>query len=103
MAQWVLKDNGKIVPRRTLRRLSPAELSLTNETEAEKRIQFTTSICGILGDSILLPAAPPPNPMDEYWELKPYGDDIESPLAFLEADLTDAAGKPFIAHLLTDT
>jgi hypothetical protein len=103
MAQWVLKDNGKIVPLRTLCRLSPAELSLTNETEAEKRLHFTTPICGILGDSILLPAAPPPNPMDEYWELEPYGDEVESPLAFLEADLTDAAGKPFIAHLLTDT
>ncbi len=31
------------------------------------------------------------------------GDDVESPLDFLEADLTDAAGKPFLAHLLTDT
>jgi hypothetical protein len=103
MAQWVLKDNGKIVPRRTLRRLSSAKLSLTNETEAEKRMQFTTSIHGILGDSILLPAAPPLNPMDEYWGLEPYGDGVESPLAFLEADLTDAARKPFIAHLLTDT
>ncbi len=103
MAQWVLKDNGKIFPRRTLRRLFPAELSLTNETEAEKRMQFTTSIRGILGDLILLPAAPPPKPMDEYWELEPYGDDVESPLAFLEADLTDTAGKPFIANSLTDT
>jgi hypothetical protein len=35
MAQWVLKDNGKVLPRRTLRRLSSAELSLTNESEAE--------------------------------------------------------------------
>jgi hypothetical protein len=26
MAQWVLKDNGKVLPRRTLRRLSTAEL-----------------------------------------------------------------------------
>jgi len=64
---------------------------------------FTTSVCGILGDLISLPAAPPPNPMDEYWELEPYGDDVELPLAFLEADITDAAGKPFMAHSLTDT
>ena len=41
--------------------------------------------------------------MDEYWELEPYGDDVESPLAFLEADIIDAAGKPFMAHSLTDT
>ena len=66
-------------------------------------MQFTTSIRGILGDSILLPAALPPNPMDEYWELEPYEDDVESPLTFLEADVVDAAGKPFMAHSLTDT
>ena len=75
MAQWVLKDNGKVLPRRTLRRLSTAELLLTNESEAERRMLFTTSVRGILGDLISLPAAPPPNPMDEYWELEPYEDD----------------------------
>jgi hypothetical protein len=67
MAQLVLKDNRKIVPRRTLCHLSPTELSLTNETEAEKPMQFTTSIHRILGDLISIPTAPPPNPMDEYW------------------------------------
>jgi len=103
MAQWVLKDNGKVLPRRTLRQLSTAELSLTNESEAERRMLFTTFVRGILGDSISLPAAPPPNPMDEFWELEPYEDDVESPLAFLEADIVDAAGKPFMAHSLTDT
>ncbi len=41
--------------------------------------------------------------MDEYWELEPYEDDVELPLAFLEADIVDAAGKPFMAHSLTDT
>ena len=103
IAPWVLKDNGKVVPRRTIRRLPTTELSLTNESEAERRMQFTTSVRGILGDWISLPAAPPPNPMDEYWELEPYGDDVESPLAFLEADIINAAGKPFMAHLLTAT
>jgi hypothetical protein len=97
MAQWVLKDNGKVLPRRTLRQLSTAELLLTNESEAERRMLFTTSVCGILSDSILLPAAPPPNPMDEYWELEPYENDVELPLAFLEAGIVDAAGKPFMA------
>ena len=53
--------------------------------------------------SYSLPAAPPPNAMDEFWELEPYEDDVESPLAFLEADIVDAAGKPFMAHSLTDT
>ena len=103
MAQWVLKDNGKVLPQRTLRQLSTAKLSLTNESEAERRMLFTTSVLGILGDSISLPAGPPPNPMDKYWELEPYEDDVESPLAFLEADIVDAAGKPFMAYSLTDT
>jgi len=103
MAQWVLKNNGKVLPQRTLRRLSTTELSLTNESEAERRMLFTTFVRGILGDSISLPAAPPPNPMDEFWELEPYEDDVESPLAFLEADIVDATGKPFMAHLLIDT
>ena len=79
MAQLVLKDNVKILPRRTFRRLSTAELLLTNESEAERCMLFTTSVRGILGDSILLPVAPPPNRMDEYWELEPYGDPLKDP------------------------
>jgi hypothetical protein len=30
------------------------------------------------------------------------GDDVEDAIAFLEADLTDAAGKPFAQHSLAD-
>jgi hypothetical protein len=33
---------------------------------------------------------------------EPYGDDVEDAIAFLEADLTDAAGKPFAQHSLAD-
>jgi hypothetical protein len=32
--------------------------------------------------------------------MEPYGDDIEDAIAFLEADLTDAASKPFAQHSL---
>jgi hypothetical protein len=32
--------------------------------------------------------------------MEPYGDDVEDANAFLEADLTDAAGKPFAQHSL---
>jgi hypothetical protein len=35
--------------------------------------------------------------------MEPYGDDVEDVIAFLEADLTDAAGKPFAQHSLADT
>ncbi len=34
--------------------------------------------------------------------MEPYGDDVEDAIAFLEADLTDAAGKPFTQHSLAD-
>jgi hypothetical protein len=60
MAQWVLKDNGKVVPRRSIRRLTPGKLALSNEDEKNKHQIFTSSIRGFLGDSISLPAATPP-------------------------------------------
>ena len=40
MAQWVLTQAGQVVARRTLRRLTPHELSVTNETERAKRQAF---------------------------------------------------------------
>ena len=55
MAQWILKANGRVVPRRTLRRLSPAEFAPSNKVEADKRALFTTSICEALGDSVKIP------------------------------------------------
>jgi hypothetical protein len=103
MAQWVLKDNGKVVLCRSIRSLSATELAILNEDEKSKREIFTNSICGWLGDSISLLAETPPNPMDEFWELEPYADDDEEPLAFLEADLTYIAGKPFAQHSLADS
>jgi hypothetical protein len=72
-------------------------LAPSNEDEHSKQENFSTSICGFLGDSISLPATPLPNLIEDYWEIEPYGDDVEDTIAFLdlEADLTDAAGKPF--------
>ncbi len=55
MAQWILKENGNLVPWRTLCRLSPAELTPTNEVEVEKRALFNTSFRGWLGDSVEIP------------------------------------------------
>jgi hypothetical protein len=103
MAQWVLKDNGKVVPQWSIRHLSAAKLAPSNEDEHSKRENFSTSICGLLGDSISLPATPLPNLIDDYWEMEPYGDDVEDAIAFHEADLTDTAGKPFTQHSLADT
>ena len=92
MVQWVFQDNGKVVPCQSIRRLSAAELAPLNENKHSKQEKFSSSICGLLGDSISLPATPLPNLIDDYWEMEPYGDDVEDAIAFLEADLTDAAG-----------
>ena len=50
MAQAVLKENGKIVPRRTLRKLTESEIG--SEVEAQKRQSFDDNIKHVLGDSM---------------------------------------------------
>ena len=55
MAQWILKLNDKVVPRRTCRRLKPDELAVSNEAEAIKRAEFDASIKSKLGDSFTIP------------------------------------------------
>jgi hypothetical protein len=100
MAQWILKENGKVVPRCTLRCLSPAELAPTNEVKVEKQALFNTSIHGQLGDSVKTPTTflwtmMPLRLFDELWDLEPYEDDHESKFQIPDADLKDAAGKPF--------
>jgi hypothetical protein len=44
MAQWVLKENGKVVPCRSLRRLGKAESAPSNEVESAKRNAYNASI-----------------------------------------------------------
>ena len=55
MCQWVLQHNGQVVPRRTLRRLKPEEISPTNVAEANKRAAFDAEIKSRLGDSVIKP------------------------------------------------
>lgn len=55
MCQWVLKETGHIIPLRTLRRLTPFELSVTNETERDKRLNFMNNIRRRYGDATRLP------------------------------------------------
>jgi hypothetical protein len=108
MAQWILKNNGKVVPCCTLRHLSPAELAPTNKVEVEKQALLNTSICGKWGDSVKIPNNVPldnnaTEASDELWDLEPYEDDHETKLHIPNADLKDAAGKPFIHKSLADT
>ena len=55
IGQAILKQNGTIVPRRSIRALNPEELAITNETEARKRLAFDANIRIKIGDSFSLP------------------------------------------------
>ena len=102
MANWILTQSGKVIPRRTIRRLTKDEISASNEVEAHKRASFTADITRKLGDSIKLPSAPLPEWEEPEWNDEPYGDEETSPHEPFEADLVDAAGRPLMMHSLTD-
>ena len=53
MTQWVLKQNGQIFPRRTMRRLTPEEWA--REIEIKKRSELNDAIKARYGDSFSLP------------------------------------------------
>ena len=97
MAQWVLKYNGKNVPWRSVRRLTPGELALSNETEVCKCLQFDANIQTKLGDGYSLP---PKNSSDtshffsdNCYEL--YEDDEEEPRLIPEATSLMRLANPF--------
>ena len=55
MTQWCLKSNGKVVPRRTVKRLTAEQLSPSNTVEISKRADFDKNISRKLDDSFYLP------------------------------------------------
>lgn len=55
MAQWILKHNGEIIVRRTLRKLTAHEESSTNDSIRWKKKQFMDRIRERFGDSTHLP------------------------------------------------
>jgi hypothetical protein len=73
MAQWILKANGRVVPRRTCRPLSVAERH--SPEELRKRTIFDGLIERRWGTSINPPA--PNDEEDEYDEYEEYEDDDE--------------------------
>ena len=109
MAQWVLKSNGNIVPRRTCRHLTKAELAPSNEVESRKRAAFDTSITQCLGDSFTLPPTPTDpvksdsaNPQGGDFDFEPYEDDVDEPLYVPAADLVDNKGRPILQESFAD-
>jgi hypothetical protein len=87
MAQWILKANGNVVPRRTLRPLNTAELH--SITEAKKRQIYDALIERRWGTSM---SAPPDKPKDE--EFEEYQDDYEEPRIIPDIeDMVDSGGR----------
>ena len=95
MAQWVLKANGNVVPRRTVRPLNTEELN--SETEKRKRTIFDQCIERRWGTSI---SGPPDEPTKK-WEA--YEDDDDSVHEMPEFDdPVDATGAPIDQQPLYD-
>jgi len=85
MAQAVLNANGKVIPRRTIRKLLKNEIH--SETEKRKRSIFDDLILKRLGDSTHMfdkSAAP---------DYVPYSDDVEPALIQLPDDYDPIDGK----------
>ena len=101
MTQWVLKSNGQIVPRRTVRPLLPQEIAPSNEIEQRKRDVFAAAIRQRYGDSMNLPPDPDPNNADYV----PYvdNDDETEPTPLLDdEDPVDNQGRPISEQPLFD-
>ena len=102
MTQWILKLNGKVVPRCSCRHLKPDELAVSNEAEANKRAECDASIKSILGDLFMIPQPLKRSKLDLELEYDPEDElfdptdfELETPQTSVpEADAVDANGKP---------
>ena len=89
MAQAILSSNGTVVPRRTIRKLTPSEIS--SPIEERKRQAFDAVITAKLGDSMSMPAKPLPD------FIEPYEDDSESGSPSSLPDDNDPISSPGVA------
>ena len=92
MSQWVLKQNDQIVPRCTMRKLTPEEL--VRDSEIRKMSNFDEAIKEMYGNSLSFPAKriwkmEASEEEDDVFDL-PF-DELAPP--FLEANITDADGN----------
>ena len=93
LLQWVLKQHGKIVPRQTMRKLTPDELLC--ESEIKKREVFDSAIKTRYGDSFNLPErikSKRGNTQDDDGTFELPFDKVAPEIP--EADITDAEGQP---------
>ena len=99
MAQWCLKMNVFIVPRRILRKLRPAEWA--KESEIRKRQEFDAAIKSKHGDSFTIPASAPNTQEDDgSFDPECFG---EKSAYIPEAEIVDANGKPLSPTSVADT
>ena len=99
MAQWRLKENGKIVPRRSVVSLTTSLMN--NNEEILKRNVWTNCIRKRYGDFINLP----PFPIKiEDLDFVPYEDDGEknTPQLFPENEAVDYTGIPVLQQPVTE-
>ena len=98
MAQWVLKANGNVVPRRTHRPLRVAELH--SPSEEKKRQVFDALIARRWGTS----TSPPKVDPDAKPDMEPHEDDHEDERAVPDTeDAVDAHGRLLDQQPLCDT
>ena len=96
MAQWILKANGNVVPRRSPRPLTVAKLH--SPTELKKREIFDKLIERRWGSAII-----PPKLENDTKEWSEYEDDEEEPRMVLDSeDVVDATGKQLNQNLAYD-
>ncbi len=86
MANWILTQQGQVIPCRSIRQLTKDESSGSNEVEAAKRAAYTADITSRLGDSVKLPRTPLPHQIEPDWNVEPYGDNKTQTNEPFEAD-----------------
>ncbi len=127
LCQWVLSEDGNVLPRRTLARLTPHELAVDNEVERDRRKKFNDNIRRKLGDSLTLvenekyplPSIPEETVddlfdmwLDDSKNLKEFGVDEEQTFEEMlgevmsvhlpNADICDASGMPVDSPPMSD-
>ena len=93
MLQWVINQHGQIVPRRTMRKLTPDKL--LRESEIKKREVFDYAIRTRYRKSFTLPErikSTRGNPQDDDGTFYLTFDEVAPEIP--EADITDAEGQP---------
>ncbi len=104
MAQWVLHQNGKIVPIENLWRLIQEELSPTNVVERTKREAFDAEIKWSLGNSLAVtpkPIVEAHDPNNDY-DFEEEFDEGLPDYVFPVANAVNSTGKPINQQPMAD-